>query len=279
MTDESVGCRISTGKGVTLLEGTYYQTLWRNEFTGETVFLFSPTEYHPQTRDGLIRCRGKVGVYYYRLPLRLSGEFKDGEYSVTSAEVSSEGQTGKMLDYFFEGTGESVSLPLEALRESPFNNFELTDIEEMKSSILSVGLITPLSVARPDEMGAYEILSGGRRFQAISDRYSRMYRQVFDHAGDSLKELSCSGNIRINDVSRLSSLPEEDQEAAAEKVKKAKNAKDKADIVSRYTAKSNRKTEEALDNAECPSRGVRPGRIRRRRKSGKTCLQGGRDCP
>lgn len=110
MTDESVGCRISTGKGVTLLEGTYYQTLWRNEFTGETVFLFSPTEYHPQTRDGLIRCRGKVGVYYYRLPLRLSGEFKDGEYSVTSAEVSSEGQTGKMLDYFFEGTGETLTI-------------------------------------------------------------------------------------------------------------------------------------------------------------------------
>lgn len=229
---------------------------------------------------------------------------------------------GKLGTYELESivmSGKQVELPLGLLDPSPCNSFEISDIDEMKSWIMSAGLLTPLSVIGPDEKGRYEIISGERRYTAIreleseglrktdtvpcyviggwdmsetekrllievanitnrgssavhfhrfevirllkeledtepekygnalesatkylkvSDRYSRMYKQIFRCAKDDLKELAVSGNIRINDASRLSTLPEEEQKAAVEEVKTAKNAQDKSEIVSKYTGRA-----------------------------------------
>lgn len=229
-------------------------------------------------------------------------------------------------------SGEFKEIALEELKPSPFNSFEMNDIDEMKSSIMSAGLLTPLSVIGPDKSGVYEILSGERRYTAlreldkegqravrsvpcyvigdtnmnetekrllimvanitsrgdasvhsrrfevvrllkeledldpgrygnvlvsakkylkVSDRYSRMYKQIFRCAGDDLKELAESGNIRINDASRLSSLPEETQKAAVKEVRAARSAQDKSDIVSRFTKKQDQeKTEDQKDKVQ-----------------------------
>lgn len=217
------------------------------------------------------------------------------------------------------GEGVFSELGLSDLKPSPFNSFKVEDIDEMKSSIQSAGLLTPLSVTGPDAEGKYEILSGERRYTAlleleaegqrkgsvpcyiigdadmsdtekkllivvanitsrghgdgihekrfevvrllkeledsnpdrygnmcrdaarflkVSDRYGRMYNQIYRCGGDDLKKLAASGDIRINDASRLSSLSEEEQKAAVAEVRSVKKAQEKTDIVSKYVSAS-----------------------------------------
>lgn len=227
-----------------------------------------------------------------------------------------------MKHYELENIIEKTSfihLDISEIHPSPLNNYEISDIDEMKRFIQSCGLITPLSVVGPDKDGKYEILSGERRYTAlkelmeenpsfgkqipcylvgtadmptlekkllievanitnrgnegiqmhrfevvrlikeledtdaekykgmnkaihkylkVSDRYGRMYNQIFKQAGDGLMGLAESGDIRINDASRLSTLPVTQQDAAVEEIKTAKSSKEKADIVSKYTQKN-----------------------------------------
>lgn len=59
------------------------------------------------------------------------------------------------------------NISIEKLKPSKLNHFEVNDIEEMQGSIMSLGLLTPLSVIGPDEDGCYNILSGERRYTAL----------------------------------------------------------------------------------------------------------------
>lgn len=63
---------------------------------------------------------------------------------------------------------EPITVGVSDLKPSPLNSFDATDIEELAGNIRALGLLVPLSVAGPDEDGKYEILSGERRFRAIS---------------------------------------------------------------------------------------------------------------
>lgn len=59
--------------------GIYYKTISRNYESGETVFLITPKEACPYAVDGLVRCRGKIGIYTKGIPLELNGTYSDGE--------------------------------------------------------------------------------------------------------------------------------------------------------------------------------------------------------
>ena len=87
----------------------------------------------------------------------------------------------KNLDALFNNKGELKNIPITNLQRSEFNDFEIGDIEDLKSSILSMGLLTPLSVIGPNENGIYSILSGERRFtaiKAIHEENEELYTEI-----------------------------------------------------------------------------------------------------
>ena len=61
---------------------------------------------------------------------------------------------------------EQISLRPEQLKPNPFNTYVVEDIQDLKNSIATYGLITPLCVIGPFEDNCYSILSGERRYTA-----------------------------------------------------------------------------------------------------------------
>lgn len=62
---------------------------------------------------------------------------------------------------------DQVKINIDLLYPSPLNSFEVDDINDLAENIRYFGLLSPLSVAGPDENGKYEILAGERRYQSI----------------------------------------------------------------------------------------------------------------
>lgn len=60
-----------------------------------------------------------------------------------------------------------INIPYEKIKPSEKNKYGLRDIEELAAVIDEVGLLHNLVVAEPDEDGFYELLSGGRRYEAL----------------------------------------------------------------------------------------------------------------
>lgn len=65
--------------------------------------------------------------------------------------------------------GKVSKVSLESLEPSPYNTFSVDEYDDLKGSILSCGLITPLTVIGPSDEGKYQIISGERRFRALSE--------------------------------------------------------------------------------------------------------------
>ncbi|MCD7921865.1 MAG: ParB N-terminal domain-containing protein [Clostridiales bacterium] len=78
------------------------------------------------------------------------------------------GEGGYAADSLAEARPYAEALPFERLKASPLNTHDMVDIEGLAASIRCLGLIAPLSVAGPDADGNYEILSGERRYEAVS---------------------------------------------------------------------------------------------------------------
>ena len=74
--------------------------------------------------------------------------------------------------FIIEQDAKSMSVALKDLEPCPFNSFETDDYAELKGSISTSGLIVPLTVIGPQTNGKYQILSGERRFRAISELVS-----------------------------------------------------------------------------------------------------------
>ena len=66
-------------------------------------------------------------------------------------------------------SGKVSKIAIELLEPSPYNEFKADEYEDLKGSILSCGLITPLTVIGPSDEGKYQIVSGERRYRALSD--------------------------------------------------------------------------------------------------------------
>lgn len=58
---------------------------------------------------------------------------------------------------------------IKNIEPSGFNSFDAKNYDDLKNSIRAMGLITPLSVIGPSEEGMYQIISGERRYRALSE--------------------------------------------------------------------------------------------------------------
>ena len=59
----------------------------------------------------------------------------------------------------------TTQLNLSMIKANPLNNFEMIDMDDLKKSIYSYGLITPLTVFGPFDDGKYMLLAGERRWR------------------------------------------------------------------------------------------------------------------
>lgn len=215
---------------------------------------------------------------------------------------------------------EMRNVPIGQLKESSLNTFGMTEITEMKQSILTYGLLTPLTVWKDTSSDTYEVLSGNRRFRAIkelkekeqlpsdryneipclcliddnmsdvkkqlvieianldtrkgvdetshrfrvveclkelaetgeveerkiiknlaeyigtSERYAAMYKAIFENPNTSVKEATESGKISVSDAARLSSMNEDIQQKAIDKIIEADDKKTAKAIVKNLAA-------------------------------------------
>ena len=85
-----------------MISGLYYQTIVRNVFSGETEFYIIPDSgYNIETKNGLLRCRGKIGIIVKNMPIELEGNYKNNEYIVSSSRIPtcSKESTFRLLNY------------------------------------------------------------------------------------------------------------------------------------------------------------------------------------
>lgn len=64
---------------------------------------------------------------------------------------------------------EVEKISIEMLEPSPYNSFDVENYDDLKNSIRAMGLITPLSVIGPSAEGKYQIISGERRYRALTE--------------------------------------------------------------------------------------------------------------
>lgn len=77
--------------------------------------------------------------------------------------------------------GVQKELELNKIKRNPFNNYDMDNLDELKNSIITNGLITPISVIGPSENDEYVLIAGERRFNIFSElaesgeeRYQKM---------------------------------------------------------------------------------------------------------
>lgn len=61
--------------------GTYKETLFRNEYSGYTVFKLRLSEYVPELESLNVVCCGTLSFSHICLPLKLTGEIQEGKYT------------------------------------------------------------------------------------------------------------------------------------------------------------------------------------------------------
>lgn len=74
--------------------------------------------------------------------------------------------------------GRQAVIDISNITPSPFNSYGEEAIEDMKGNILACGLITPLTVIGPNEEDNYFILSGERRFKALTQLVAEGYENL-----------------------------------------------------------------------------------------------------
>lgn len=62
---------------------------------------------------------------------------------------------------------EIVKIPIDKIKQSPKNKYGIRDIEDLAATIEMVGLLHNLVVKEGAELGTYELVSGGRRLEAL----------------------------------------------------------------------------------------------------------------
>lgn len=115
--------------------GHYYRTLERDEATGDTRFLFEPAEPCPYVRDGMLLCRGRIGIYAKGIPLRIAGAWTGSEYALTDAGLSTDTREGsrQILDFVTDVTENQMEQLLDACGGQVFG---LLEQPEMLDGIL-----------------------------------------------------------------------------------------------------------------------------------------------
>ena len=98
-----------------------------------------------------------------------------------------------MPNQYIVNEGKLRKINITALRPSPYNSFDVDDVSDLEGSLLSCGLLTPLSVIGPDKNKEYQILAGERRYKAMLN-INKSGRGTF-------LEIPCYvvGNIKMNE--------------------------------------------------------------------------------
>ena len=63
-------------------------------------------------------------------------------------------------------------IPIESIQPSAMNKYNISDIAELKASIELVGLQQNLVVRQTEDTTGYELISGHRRLQALTELYA-----------------------------------------------------------------------------------------------------------
>lgn len=89
--------------------GKYYKTIERDMSTGETVFELALLENCEYAHNGILTCKGIIGVYAYGMPLEVKGEFHTPYFHVTGYCIVSQTERGirSMLEYLYEDFTEA----------------------------------------------------------------------------------------------------------------------------------------------------------------------------
>lgn len=64
--------------------------------------------------------------------------------------------------------GELRMIPLSSIKPSQLNTFDTANYEDLMASIKAFGLVTPLTVCDANERDEYVLISGGRRYNALT---------------------------------------------------------------------------------------------------------------
>lgn len=89
--------------------GKYYRTIERDEATGDTLFELSLLEFSPYAVNGLLKCKGKIEVLAFGIPIDIEGEFHFPYFVVKDYTLFSKTSQNAeiMLDYLYEDLSES----------------------------------------------------------------------------------------------------------------------------------------------------------------------------
>ena len=102
-----------------------------------------------------------------------------------------------------EGSADVVRIPAGMIEPNPFQprmSFDAEALEELTSSIRSLGLIQPITVRRTDE-GKYQIISGERRFRACKAAGMDFIPAFIRAASDQgMLEMAIVENIQREDL-------------------------------------------------------------------------------
>ena len=102
-----------------------------------------------------------------------------------------------------EGNADVVRIPAGLIEPNPFQprmSFDTEALEELTSSIRTLGLIQPITVRKTDE-GKYQIISGERRFRACKAAGMDMIPAYIRAASDqSMLEMAIVENIQREDL-------------------------------------------------------------------------------
>lgn len=100
----------------------------------------------------------------------------------------------------------TTQLNLSMIKANPLNNFEMIDMDDLKKSIYSYGLITPLTVFGPFDDGKYMLLAGERRWRCCrklqeEGKLPKNYEvPVMIYAPENLNETIQKIVIRVSNI-------------------------------------------------------------------------------
>lgn len=69
------------------MQGVYYKTVFRNQKTGEAEFDIIPDSVCENLDNGVLHCKGIIGIYSENTPIEIEGEFKAGFFYVNRCFV------------------------------------------------------------------------------------------------------------------------------------------------------------------------------------------------
>ena len=118
--------------------GLYYKTIFRNQETGETEFLITPTEVCEYATDGLLKCFGKIGLYLKNIPICVEGDFDGKRFVVTKDSIpyNTEENVIKILEFV---TSDLTETQKKNIAKTCKNNiFDFVMQENAMSTLLDI---------------------------------------------------------------------------------------------------------------------------------------------